>query len=52
MEENAQKEAEKNKKAKASAAQQKQLELLSEHKAAACLAWEEDAWRHRRPVRK
>ena len=44
-EEEAWKEAKKNKKAEASVAWQKQLELLSQYKVAACIAWEEDAWR-------
>ena len=41
----AQKDAEKNKKAKASVAQQKQLELLSQHKVATQIAQEEEAQR-------
>ena len=43
--EEARKDAEKAKKAKASAARWKQLELLSQHKVAACIAWEKEAWR-------
>ena len=43
--ERAQKEAKKQKKVEASAAQCKQLELLSQHKVAACIAQEEDAQR-------
>ena len=43
--EEAQKEAEKTKKAKASVARQKQLELLSQHKVAARITQEEEAQR-------
>ena len=43
--EEAQKDAKKAKKAEASAAWQKQLELLLQHKATVRIAWEEEAWR-------
>ena len=38
-------DAEKKKKAEASAAQCKQLELLLQHKVTVQIMWEEDAWR-------
>ena len=41
----AQKDAEMRRKAKASVIRWKQLELLSQHKVAAWMAWEEEAWR-------
>ena len=44
-EEIAQKDAEKKKKAEASVTQRKQLELLSQCKVAARIAWEMEAWR-------